>query len=59
MNGNGNLSTKIPVFDGKNWNHWMTQMRVLFGAQDVHDLVNNDYIPVALPTNATDAQRNA
>lgn len=32
-------------------------MHVLFGARDVLDLVNNDY--VALPKNATDVQRNA
>ena len=36
----------------------MIKMCVLFGAQDVLDLVNDDYIPVALPENATDVQRN-
>ena len=43
MNGNSNLSTKLPVFDGKNWN-WSIQMRVLFGAQDVLNLVNEGYM---------------
>ena len=56
---NSDISTKLPVFDGKKWNQWMIQMRVLFDAQDVLDLINDDCIWVALPTNATDAQRNA
>lgn len=34
---------KLLVFDRKNWNWWMIQMRVLFGAQDILDLVNDDY----------------
>ena len=49
MSGNGNLSTKLPVFDGKNWNRWMIQMCMLFGAQDVLDLINDGYIQTALP----------
>lgn len=59
MNGNGNLSIKLPMFDGKNWSQWMIQMRVLFGIQDVLDLVNNNYVSVALSANATDTQSNA
>lgn len=57
MNKN-NLSTKLLIFDGKNWNCWMIHMRVLFGAQDVFDLINDGYVQVTLPENATDAQRN-
>ena len=34
-------------------------MRVLFGAQDVLDLVNDSYVLVELSANATNAQRNA
>ena len=56
MNGNGNMNTKLPVFDGKNWNRWMIQMRVLFGAQDVLDLVTDGYVQVA--ADATDEQKN-
>ncbi|XP_050897536.1 uncharacterized protein LOC127104394 [Lathyrus oleraceus] len=41
---NGSLPTKLPVFDGNNWNQWPIQMRVLFGAQDVLDLVNDGYV---------------
>ena len=33
-------------------------MYVLFDAQDVLDLVNDDYVQVALAVNATDAHRN-
>jgi hypothetical protein len=47
------------VFDGKNWNHLMIQIRVLFDTQDVLDLVNDCYIQVELPENETDTQRNA
>ncbi|KAK2376280.1 hypothetical protein QL285_077088 [Trifolium repens] len=57
MNGNGGMSTKLPVFDGKNWNRWMKQMIVLFGAQDVLELVTEGYVPVA--ADATDAQKLA
>ncbi|KAK2352988.1 hypothetical protein QL285_090671 [Trifolium repens] len=57
MNGNGGMSTKLPVFDGKNWNRWMKQMLVLFGAQDVLELVIEGYVLVA--ADATDAQKLA
>ncbi|XP_050876368.1 uncharacterized protein LOC127080082 [Lathyrus oleraceus] len=48
---NDSLNTKVIVFDGNNWNQWMIQMHVLFGTQNVLDLVNDSY--VALGTNAT------
>ena len=57
MNGNGNMSTKLPIFDGKNWNRWMIQMRVLFGAQDVFALVTDGYNQVA--EDATEEERGA
>ena len=56
MNGNGGFNTHLPVFDGKNWSRWSIQMRVLFGAQDVLEFVN-DGVP-DLAGNATEAQRN-
>ena len=55
--GNGSLNAKLPVFDENNWNRWMIHMRVLFGAQDVLDLVNDGYITIVAI--ATKAQRNA
>ena len=54
-----NLSTKLPVFDGKNWNSWVIQIRVLFGVEDILDLINDGYVQGALLENATDVQRNA
>lgn len=51
--GSGGLDTKLPVFDGTNWNRWSIQMKVLFGAQDVVELVNDGYAPVG--ENATEA----
>jgi hypothetical protein len=53
MNENGNLSTKLPVFDGINWNCWMISVHELFGAQDILDLVNDGY--TAFPENETEA----
>ena len=49
------MGVKLPVFDGKNQNQ-MIQMRVLFGAQDVLELVTEGYVPVA--ENTTEEQRN-
>ena len=57
MSGDNSLNTKLPVFNGKNWNKWMIQMRVLFGAQDVLDLVTDGYVPAA--ADATEEQRTA
>ena len=59
MNENGSLSIKLPMLDGENWNRWMIQMCVLFGAQDVLDLINDGYVQVTLLENATDVQKNA
>ena len=55
MSGDGSLNTKLPVFNGKNWNRWMIQMRVMFGAQDILDLVTNGCVPAA--ADATEEQR--
>ena len=56
MNGNSSLNTKLPIFYGKNWNRWMIQIHVLFGAQDVLELVTNGYVPVVV--DATEEERN-
>ena len=57
MNEGNSLNTKLPVFDGKSWNKWKIQMCVLFGAQDVLDLVTEGYVPVA--ADATEEQKSA
>lgn len=49
------MITKLLLFDGKIWNRWSIQMRVLFNAQDVLDFVNDSYVQVSFPENATDA----
>ena len=57
MNGNNDIHSKLPVFDGKNWNRWKIQMRVLFGSQDVLDLVTDGYN--LLEADATEDQKIA
>lgn len=55
MAGNGHFPTNLPILDGKNWEKWCIQMRVIFGVQDVLELVNLGY--EALDENPTEAQR--
>jgi len=58
INSNGNIATHLPVLDGKkNWDKWVKQMKVIFGFQDVLEIVSNGI--EALPENPTDVQRNA
>jgi hypothetical protein len=54
MNNNG-FGSNILVLDSKNWDRWSALMKSLFGAQDVSDLVHNDYED--LGANLTAAQR--
>ena len=55
MNGNSDISSKLSVFDGKNQNRWKIQMCVLFGSQDVLDLVTDGY--ASLAADAMEAQK--
>ncbi|MCH81779.1 hypothetical protein A2U01_0002571 [Trifolium medium] len=55
MNSNGFPSTNLTTLDGKNWDIWSAMMKSLFGAQDVLEIVQNDYEDLA--ANANDAQR--
>ena len=55
MNENSDISSKLPVFDGKNWNRWKIQMRVLFGSQDVLDIIIDGY--ASLAADATEAHK--
>ncbi|WJX11887.1 hypothetical protein P8452_02442 [Trifolium repens] len=54
---NTHLPANLPILDNKNWDSWCIRMNVLFGFQDVEDLVNNGYTPLA--ENATEAQQAA
>ena len=56
MNNNG-FGSNILVLDNKNWDRWSALMKLLFGAQEVGDLVQNGYDD--LGANPTDAQRVA
>jgi len=58
MNSNGNISAHLPILDGKkNGDRWVKQMKVIFGFQDVLEIVSNGI--ESLPENPTDVQRNA
>ncbi|KAK2426061.1 putative mitochondrial protein [Trifolium repens] len=48
---------KLPLLDAKNWDRWHKQMKVIFGFQEVQDVVETAIEP--LPANATDAQQTA
>ena len=52
---NSTTTISIPVLDGKNYNRWCVQMRVLF---DYHELLNVVEEGVAdLPNSADDVQK--
>ena len=57
MGSNGNFPANLPVLDGKNYDHWCIKMKVIFGFQDVLDVIKNG-VPV-LDRGATDAQKAA
>ncbi|GAU47995.1 hypothetical protein TSUD_404720 [Trifolium subterraneum] len=52
---NSSLPSNLPILDSKNWDQWCIRMNVIFGFQDVEDLVKNGYN--ALAADATEAQQ--
>ncbi|KAK2417383.1 putative mitochondrial protein [Trifolium repens] len=52
---NTSLPSNLPILDSKNWDQWCIRMNVIFGFQEVEDLVSNGY--EALAENATEAQQ--
>ncbi|XP_045802838.1 uncharacterized protein LOC123896506 [Trifolium pratense] len=52
---NGQFPVNLPVLDGKNYDSWSKQMKVLFNYQDVMDQVTNGVDP--LTEGATENQR--
>lgn len=52
---NGNFPANLPILDGKNWNKWSVQMKVIFAYQEVQEVVDEGY--PALVEGATEAQR--
>lgn len=43
MTNNGNLLGNLPILDAKNWDRWCVQMEVIFGFQEVLEVVKNRY----------------
>lgn len=54
---NGSFPANLPIFDAKKWKQWCLKMEVIFGFEDVYDLVKN-YIPEEVE-GAMDAQTAA
>ncbi|GAU40215.1 hypothetical protein TSUD_397430 [Trifolium subterraneum] len=55
MAGKSNFHANLPILDGKNWDTWVKQMKVIFIVQEVDEQVNTVLDP--LPANATEKQR--
>ncbi|GAU24164.1 hypothetical protein TSUD_83990 [Trifolium subterraneum] len=44
--GNGAFPGNLPILNGKNYDSWFKQMKVVFGFQDVWDLVSSGVEPI-------------
>ncbi|GAU30142.1 hypothetical protein TSUD_360350 [Trifolium subterraneum] len=55
MAGKSNFHANLPIFDGKNWDTWVKQMKVIFIVQEADQQVNTVVDP--LPANAIEQQR--
>jgi len=51
------IQLSVPILDGKNYNHWCVQMRVLFDYHELWDVVESGVS--ALDAKATEVQRVA
>ncbi|MCI73467.1 hypothetical protein A2U01_0094731, partial [Trifolium medium] len=56
-NLNNSFGGKLPVLDSSNWDCWNKQMKVIFGFQEVQEVVETGIGDLA--ADATDAQRQA
>ncbi|MCH79925.1 retrovirus-related pol polyprotein from transposon TNT 1-94 [Trifolium medium] len=52
-----NFGGKLPILDATNWDRWNKQMKVIFGFQEVQDVVEAAITELA--ADATEDQRNA
>ena len=52
---NDRIPTNQPILDSKNYDKWSKQMKVLFGYQEVLEIINNGVTP--LRAEATEAQK--
>ncbi|TYK07358.1 integrase [Cucumis melo var. makuwa] len=56
MASNGNmLQPQLPRFSGKNFNQWSIQMKVLYGSQELWDIVERGYTEVENQTTSAKA----
>src|SRR4051812_45111785 len=56
MSTNDRIPSNLLILDSKNYDKWSKQMKVLFGYQEVLDIVNNGVTPLGdEPTNARQA----
>ncbi|KAA0035840.1 integrase [Cucumis melo var. makuwa] len=57
MASNGNmLQPQLPRFSGKNFNQWSIQMKVLYGSQELWDIVERGYTEVENQSELTKQQ---
>lgn len=52
----GHFSANMPIVDGKSWERWNLQMKVLCRAHEVLEIVNGGYDELGV--NPTEEQRN-
>lgn len=53
MNGTGMVQPQLPRFDGKNFEHWKIQMEVLFGFQELTEIVEEGFVEPETPAGLT------
>ncbi|XP_030448004.1 uncharacterized protein LOC115670781 [Syzygium oleosum] len=54
----GNVQPQLPRFDGKNFEHWKIQMEVLFGFQELTEIIEEGFVePEAAADSTTEEQR--
>ena len=54
---NDRIPTNLPILDSKNYDKWSKQIKVLFGYQEVLEIINNGVTP--LRDEAINAQKAA
>ena len=55
---NNMLQPQLPRFSGKNYNQWSIQMKVLYGSQDLWDIVETGVEEPAEASTLTQQQLN-
>ncbi|TXG68966.1 hypothetical protein EZV62_003901 [Acer yangbiense] len=55
---NNMLQPQLPRFDGKNYSRWSQQMKVLYGSQDLWEVIENGFVELENQTGLTQQQAN-